>query len=115
MPKRKGLIGALKTADDICRLTTGRRLNQVIASAVELFGQEVIDKAPPAADPEEFARTLPYIVLGINSDAPDFLVKAAWKAQRKECNSDAGGAETEKAARINNAYDAICQERGIPK
>jgi len=118
MPRKTpGLLKALRTADDVCKIATGRRLNEVIARGLELFGEDIIHRVAmqPPRDPEEIARIMPYMVLGVNPDAPSAVVKAAWKAQLKDCHPDTSTPDADKAARINNAYDAVCKERGVPK
>jgi DnaJ-domain-containing protein 1 len=116
--KGSGLLRALRTADDVCKLTTGKRLNQVMASAIDLFGDDIVNKvssAGKAPTPEEMASKLNYVILGVSPEAPDFIVKAAYKQYMKECHPDTNKPDAEKAARINNAYEQICKERGIPK
>lgn len=115
--KKDDLLNTLRTVDDVAKLVTGKNLSEIVGRAIELFGEDALKKvtALPAESPEDLTRQMPYIVLGISSEAPDFLVKAAWKAQLKEFHPDTHPGDTEKAAHINNAYDAICQERGIAK
>lgn len=115
--KTNAALRKLRTADDLCRLLTGKRLNEVLGRGIELFGGDAIDKMAEqkVTDPEEIVRLMPYRILGINPDAPDFLVKAAYKAQIKECHPDTTKADEEKARRINNAYEQICRDRKIPK
>jgi hypothetical protein len=113
--KASAILRALRTVDDVCKLTTGKRLNAVIASAVDLFGQDALNKSAAEQDPAEIARKLPYIILGINPDCPDFIVRAAYKQYMKEFHTDINKTDGEKAKQINNAYETICKERGIPK
>lgn len=63
----------------------------------------------------------PYLVLGVPHDAPDAVLRAAWKAQLSSAHPDrarARGLPAEfievaeaKAAAINSAFDAIMRER----
>jgi len=63
----------------------------------------------------------PYVVLGVAPDAPDAVVRAAWRAQLAEAHPDrarARGLPAEfievaeaKAAAINAAFDQITRER----
>jgi hypothetical protein len=117
MPRKTSLKSKLKTADDICKILTGKRMNVILARGIEVFGEDVFNKATqcPAEDPEELARKLPYIVLGINPDAPDIVLRASYKAMIRDCHPDTSKPDTDKAARINVAYEAICKQRGIPK
>jgi DnaJ-domain-containing protein 1 len=115
--KSPRLLKALRTADDICKLTTGRRLNEVVARTIELFGQDFINKQSndQANAAELLELKMPYIILGINPEAPDVVVRAAYRAMMKDCHPDTQNPDTEKASRINTAYEAICKQRGIPK
>jgi DnaJ-domain-containing protein 1 len=120
MPKKSSgskLLKALRNADDICRITTGRRLNEVVARGIEFFGDGFMNHVPGSAavDPAEMERRLPYMVLGVNYEAPDSVVKAAYKAIMKECHPDSSTPDADKARRVNSAYDQVCKERGIPK
>ena len=116
MPRKKGLVSTLRTIDDVLKLATGKNLSGILASSIELFGQEVLRKMPAnTVDPEEIARQMPYVVLGVNPDCPDFVLKAAYKVTMKECHPDTYKPDSDKAAKVNNAYEAICKERGIPK
>ncbi len=117
MPRKPTLKSRLKTADDICTILTGKRINHIVAAAIDTFGDEVLNRTPqgPIEDSGELTRRMNYLVLGISPDAPDFLVKAAWKAQLKECHPDTNKPDEEKAKRINCAYEAVCKERGISK
>ncbi len=117
MSRKNNIKSKLKTADDICKILTGKRLNQILAAAIDTFGEEVLNKATQeeAANPEELARRIPYMVLGVNPDAPDVVVKAAYKSLIRECHPDTNRPDEEKAKRINSAYEAICKERGTPK
>lgn len=113
--KASSILRALRTADDVCRLTTGKRLNEILANATDIFGHQVLDESAKEQDEAEIARRLPYIILGVNPDSPDFIVRAAFKAHMKTCHPDTNKGDEEKAKAINNAYDKICAERGISK
>ena len=118
MPRRKGFTGVLRNIDDICKITTGKKLHQILATSIELFGEDVFKKVAGGdeeASQEELARRMPYAVLGINPDTPDIVVRAAYKAIVKECHPDSPHPDTEKTKKVNDAYETICKERGIPK
>lgn len=117
MPRKTPrLLKALRTADDVCRITTGRRLNEVAANVIEFFGEDFLGKAASKEeDIEEINRKLPYITLGVNPDCPNVVLRASYKAMIKECHPDGAHPDTEKASRINLAYEDICKQRGIPK
>lgn len=116
--KNSGILKTLRNVDDICKITTGRRLNEILATAIDAFGEDILNKVASASETEnieDIARRMPYAVLGVNPSAPDFIVKAAYKQYMKECHPDTDKSDEDKAKKINNAYDAICKERGIPK
>ena len=120
MPRRKGFTGVLRNIDDICKLTTGKKLHQILATSIELFGEDVFKKVAGGdeeASQEELARRMPYAVLGINPDAPDIVVRAAYKAIARDCFPDPNSLnpDLEKMKKVNDAYETICKERGIPK
>ncbi len=66
------------------------------------------------SDPEEndgSSKNNPYLVLGVQPDAPDEVVKAAHKAQARKHHTDLGG-DRDMMARINAAFEEIGRERG---
>jgi hypothetical protein len=70
-------------------------------------------QAPPPEeeeDDEEEPGEDPYGVLGVRKDAPDEVIKAAYKAQAKRFHSDLGGDEAEMK-RVNAAFEAIRRQR----
>jgi hypothetical protein len=52
----------------------------------------------------------PYEVLGVRSDAPEEVIKAAYKAQAKRFHSDLGGDDAEMR-RVNAAFEAIRRQQ----
>jgi hypothetical protein len=52
----------------------------------------------------------PYVVLGVRSDAPEEVIKAAYKAQAKRFHSDLGGDDAEMR-RVNAAFEAIRRQQ----
>jgi hypothetical protein len=65
---------------------------------------------PPKAPPTP--RNDPYTFLGVTPDAPDYVVKAAYKAAMKRVHTDVEGGDRKKAAQVNAAYENICRQRG---
>jgi len=61
---------------------------------------------PPEVDPDD-----PYFILGVHEKAPDYVIKAAYKAAAKQVHSDAGGTDKDMA-RINGAMAEIARRRG---
>jgi DnaJ-domain-containing protein 1 len=61
---------------------------------------------PPPPQPPE-----PYAILGVTEDAPDFIVKAAYKAAAKRYHADKGG-EGKMMSRLNRAFQEIKRIRG---
>jgi hypothetical protein len=61
-------------------------------------------------DDEDEDRENPYEVLGVRSDAPDEVIKAAYKAQAKRFHSDLGGDDA-GMKRVNAAFEAIRRQR----
>lgn len=57
------------------------------------------------------SRVDPYAILGVTEQAPDFVVKAAYKAAAKRAHADVGGTDT-AMARLNNAMAEITRRRG---
>jgi len=123
---RKGGIYTLKRGlrnfDDMMFLVTGKRLRNIAGAAFNNFGEEVTKKASKKvaelfSGPEEpeVAPDSPYRVLGINPDAPDFLVRAAYKANMKKYHPDGESPNEEIAKKVNQAYDQICLEREMSK
>lgn len=117
-----GLKRGLRNFDDMMFLVIGKRLRNIAGAAFNNFGEEVIKKASKKVSelfsgPEEpeLALDSPYRVLGINPDAPDFLVKAAYKANMKKYHPDGESPNEETAKKVNQAYERICIEREISK
>jgi hypothetical protein len=54
----------------------------------------------------------PYRTLGVQADAPDEVVKAAYKAQARRYHSDLQNGDDEGMKRVNAAYDTIGRQRG---
>jgi len=108
----------MRNIDDMLYLFTGRRLRDVVGRGVTLFGDQIARKASEAftgTEEMEVPEDSPYRVLGINPDAPDFLVRAAYKSLMKEYHPDGKNPDEVMAMKINGAYERICLEREMPK
>ena len=106
---KAGVRRTVRNVDDMLYLFTGKRLKHVVARGVSLFGNEFTKKATSIFG-EEAPEDSPYRVLGVNPDAPDFLVKAAHKSHVKRVHPDVGG-DAEEFKRIQRAYEQISMQR----
>jgi len=110
MARRKS-IKVLRDADAIMHLLTGKHLKDVTARAVEVFGEELVNKLikEPArkASPDD-----PYTILEALPEHSDFVIKAIHRAKAKVYhpdNKETGNAEEFK--RIQEAYEKIMKDR----
>lgn len=117
-PRKRQVKKALRNADDILNIFTGRRWRFVLGKAVNVFGDDMMKRFTKFIDgPEEseLPPESPYSILGVRVDAMDFVVKASYKELMKNYHPDGTQPDEEKAKAINGAYEAICKERGIPR
>ncbi len=64
--------------------------------------------------PPYHSQDLRYSVLSVHRDAPDSVVKAAYRALAFELHPDRNhGATSEKMKQLNAAYQSISKERGL--
>ena len=106
---KAGVRRTVRNVDDMLFLFTGKRLKYVVARGFSLFGDQITKKAT-SVFVEEAPEDSPYRVLGVNPDAPDFLVKAAYRSHVKRVHPDVGG-DPEEFKRIQRAYELIEMER----
>ncbi len=112
---RKGILSALRTVDGICKLTTGKKLSQVIAQGVEVFGQDVWKKVENHAVPPDPLQA-EYDLLMVHPDSPDFLVKGAFRYWTRETHPDtAKTPDSKKYQAITEAYNKIMAARSKAK
>ena len=105
---KRNVIGFLKDVDDTVNILTGRRIPNLIAKGIELFGVHEKD-VPPAP---EFDINDPYFILGVRSEAGDIVVRGAFRALARDLHPDTGTKPDEKKfQRVKEAYDRIQQER----
>ncbi len=106
---------ALRNADDIFHIFTGKRLKNVVGKGVDMFGDELAKKAArlfTGPDEPEVPPDSPYFVLGIHPDAMDVVVKAAFRALAREFHPDTGSKpDPAKFQVANEAYNKIMAER----
>ena len=106
---------ALRNADDILFIFTGKRLKHVVGRGINLFGEELAKKAANFfTGPEEPELPLdsPYTILGVHPEAMDVVVKAAFRALAREYHPDTGSKpDPAKFQAALEAYNAIMAER----
>lgn len=106
---------ALRNADDIVHIFTGKRLKNIAGRGVDIFGEELAKKvARLFTGPEEPELPLdsPYIILGVYPEAMDVVVKAAFRVLAREYHPDTGTKpDSTKFQAAVEAYDAIMKER----
>lgn len=104
----------LRAADKAAQIV----FNVRIADAASFLLGKAAEKLPflvpgpaetPQVDPND-----PYSVLDIPKDCPDWLVPLAYRAKASKVHPDVPGGSDEEMKRLNNAYDKIKAERGMP-
>jgi DnaJ-domain-containing protein 1 len=113
--KTRQAIRALRNADDLLHLLTGKRLKNVVGTGINLFGEDLARKAANFfAVPEEpeLPEDNPYRKLGVHPDAMDVVVRGAYRALAREYHPDTGTKpDPAKFQEVTEAYDAIVAER----
>jgi len=106
---------ALRDADDILHLLTGKRMKNIVGTVVNLYGEEVARKAAKfftGLDEPELPADSPYTILGVHRDAMDVVVKGAFRALAREYHPDTGSKpDPSKFQAAVEAYNAIVEER----
>ena len=117
MTKRGQVKRAVRNVDDMLHLFTGKRLKDVVGRGINIFGDQLAKKATGifSNGNNVEAADSPYRVLGVNPDAPDFLVRAAYRAMQKKHHPDGETPNEAMSKLVNEAYERICLEREIPK
>jgi len=107
--------GALRNADDILYILTGKRLKHVAGRAVNAFGEELAKKVTnffAGPEEEELPPDNPYRILDIQPDARDIVVKGAYRILAREYHPDSKiNPDPKKFQAVTEAYDAIIKER----
>ncbi|TET43318.1 MAG: hypothetical protein E3J60_00585 [Dehalococcoidia bacterium] len=91
-------------------------MKHVAGRVVNAFGADLTKKVTNFFGPEEeeLPPDSPYYILGVHPDAMDIVVKAAYRTLARkyhpDVNPDDKSAE-ERFKQINNAYEAIMEER----
>ena len=108
MAKTRQVVNFLKDVDDTVKILTGRRIPNLFANGLELFGVQE-KEVPPAP---EFDINDPYFILGIRSEAHDIVIRGAFRALARELHPDTGKNPDPKAfQRVSDAYNLIMQTR----
>lgn len=118
MTKKGQVKRTVRNVDDMLYLFTGKRLKDVVGRGISIFGDQLTKKATNMfSEPNEteIPADSPYRILGINPDAPDFLVKASYRAMMKKYHPDGESPNEAMSKLVNEAYERICLEREIPK
>ncbi len=115
MPKKTNdLLKGLRTVDSVCKILTGKRLNQVVANGIEAFGSGIFDKVSNEQELDPLA--LDYAVLGVYPDSPEFVLKATFRAYVKKYHPDTGDTpDAKKYQTAVEAYDRIMKSRKVAK
>jgi len=113
--KARQVRKALRNADDIIYLFTGKRLKNIVGTGINLFGEELARKAARVfSGPEEpeLPADSPYLVLGVHPEAMDVVVKGAFRALAREFHPDTGTKpDPARFQAAKEAYDKIIAER----
>lgn len=110
MSERRKVVNALRDADDLVYLITGKRIKNLVQRGAELFGEDLKTKA--VGKEPEVVPDSPYIVLEVRPDASNLVVKASFRAKAREYHPDSGRNPNPQAfQRAVEAYDRIMGER----
>lgn len=113
--KTRQAIRALRNADDLLHLLTGKRLKNVVGTGINLFGEDLAKRAASffaIPEEEELPADSPYRKLGVHPDAMDVVVKAAYRVLAREYHPDTGSKpDPAKFQEATEAYHAIMAER----
>lgn len=112
MPKSEArkFVRTLKDTDDLVKLITGKRVHQLVARGIELFGDDIKGAARSQllGQEPELPMSSPYRVLGVRPDASDIVVKASYRALARDCHPDtATKPNPERFQTLTEAYNAI--------
>ena len=124
---KKGIVAqardVVSNADQIFFLFTGKRLRQLGARAVELYGEDLTKMIEDAfmgkkdnGSIDFLYRDNPYRTLEIEPNACDVVVKAAFRSLVREYHPDSGRQPNPaKFQAVVEAYNAIMQARAEDK
>ena len=113
--RAKQVKRALRNADDILHLFTGKRLKNIVGTGINIFGEEMARKAAnlfTGPEEPELPPDSPYAILGIHPEAMDVVVKGAFRALAREYHPDtAKNPDPAQLQAVTEAYDTIMKER----
>lgn len=108
---KKTTVRFLKDVDDIMCVLTGKRIKDVTARAVDIFGHDIVNLLMREA-PVHLSADDPYSILEVRPDASDMVVKAVYRAKARLLHPDnTATGNLEQFKRIQEAYDKIVQDR----
>lgn len=105
--RRKQIVNTLRDVDDMVYLITGKRIKNLVARGLDLFGEDVKRKFTGEElrrdDPND-----PYNILEVRPDASDIVIRAAFRAKAREYHPDTGTHPNPQAfQRAKEAFDKI--------
>lgn len=107
----KKMVNFLQDADDIVRIVTGKRIPNLVARSLELFGDN-IKKAAGAMEEPSLDPADPYNILQVRRDACDIVVRASYRSLVREVHPDTGEHPNPKRFQeLTEAYNKIIDER----
>lgn len=117
MPKKEKTKSWYAEIDAASRFATGRPLTYHARRWWNIFGKEAAEElwhdfSSRFLKDEDNLWPESYQVLGIAPGVSDLMVKAAYKIKAQEVHPDKGGTD-EAFKKVQAAYEAICQERGM--
>ena len=112
----KGFIKALKDADDVCEIITGKRLAEHGQRLFEIYGEEIGKKLEDAlvGQEKELPADSPYLVLHCRPNASDLVLRGRYRLLVREFHPDTGEhPDPKEFQRVVEAYNAIKLQREI--
>lgn len=98
---------SLNEVDGSFQSLTGSSLKQIFTGAIKDVAEDAHEKASMPVDN--------YLTLGVTPSTPPDQIKKVYKALIKVYHEAGLSPSGIKMREINNAYEAICKERGWPK
>ncbi len=109
---RKKAISVLKDADDLMYLLTGKRIKHIGKRAVELFGEDLVNRLTHADITAPLDPADSYSVLEVRRDASDIVIKASFRAKVKTLHPDtAEHPDTAQLQKVTEAFNEIIRVR----
>jgi DnaJ-class molecular chaperone len=93
------LSNTVHTLDQVCFTLTGQNLRDFTSKVFNNLNKQ-----------SNITVCNPYKILGVLPDAPEYVVKAVYKAVANKVHPDKGGSDIE-FRKIQEAYETICKQR----